>query len=240
MKENEEKEDNCISINTNYKTISDEIPFKDIQKYSINTNEKEIKNKPLLNVNIEKLEEIELSSKIICPNEDCFSNCIINIDPIFFDVNYDCGKHKDKMDIIEYVINSGNNKEDKEICDKCEETYEQLKKNNGKLYKCYCQRNFCEKCKEEHLNEKKEKINDHNVIDYKIKDYICCCNNKNKKFIEFCFTCKKNLCILCNSKHADHKKVKFSNFDKIDKQILRKKLNSQKMKMDKFNEIINK
>ena len=80
-------------------------------------------------MNIEKLEEIELSSKIICPNEDCFSNCIINIDPIFFDVNYDCGKHKDKMDIIEYVINSGNNKEDKEKCHRCEETYEQLKKN---------------------------------------------------------------------------------------------------------------
>ena len=58
-----------------------------------NEEEKEEEN----NIN---LEELKLGKKIICPEENCFSNAIISIDPVSFKVKSDCGKHKRKLNII--------------------------------------------------------------------------------------------------------------------------------------------
>ena len=238
MKEKEEKEeDNCPTLrNTSAYSKSFDTFFMEGLKNSYNINIEE-KKKSFLNYNLENLKEIELFSKIKCPEKNCFSNCIISLDPIFFDVNYDCGQHKNKIDLIEYAINE-KGKKDKEICHNCEETYEILKKNNKKLYKCFCEQNYCETCKEQHLNKEKNKLKIHNMVEYKDKDYLCCCSNEYKKFIEYCLTCKKNLCIICNAKHIEHKKVQFSNLEKMDKELLRKKIEEQKMKIVKFNEVI--
>ena len=101
------------------------------------------------------LEDIKVGKKILCPISNCFENCIIMIDPNFFEVNFDCGKHSKKFDIIKYIKYSGVCKNDKEKCFKCELTYEKIKedKNNKILYKCYCGKNICKKCKKEHLDE---------------------------------------------------------------------------------------
>ena len=245
MKEKDYEDNELIRTNSNISVLEKsniiDLPFeiqKDKELYNI-------EEKKYLNLSNIKLEEIELGSKILCPEQNCFSNAIINIDPIFFDVNYDCGKHRNKMDIIEYVMNSGKSKEDKEKCFKCEETYNNLKKENKKLYKCYCEKNYCEKCKEEHLKENGENKNDHNMVDYKLKDYICCCNNRGKKYIEFCLICKKNLCIGCSSKdinNNNHQKIKFGELFQLTpqkKQLFKEKVEEQKKKIVKFNEIIN-
>ena len=70
--------------------------------------------------------EIELGSKIYCPEIDFFSNPVILLKPIFFEVNSDCGKHKNKMDIINFVKYSGISKEGKETYDLCKTCYTKI------------------------------------------------------------------------------------------------------------------
>jgi len=41
---------------------------------------------------------------------------------------------------------------------------------------------------------------------------------EKKKFIEYCITCKKNLCIMCSEKHKDHVKKKFLKLDQLTKE----------------------
>ena len=68
-----------------------------------NVNENVIENDINLN-------EINLGSRIICPEEDCFQNAIISIEPISFDIKSDCGKHIKKMNILKYVESSSKEK----------------------------------------------------------------------------------------------------------------------------------
>ena len=181
---------------------------------------------------------LKLGSKILCPNKDCFSKSIIYLNPFFYDVNSDCGKHKNKMNIIDYVKNSGISKENKEFCDNCKKTYQFLINNNQNLYKCSCGKNICQSCKDLHLNNNND--NNHNMVDFKVKDYTCYCNNQGKKFKGYCIECNKNYCEICIEKHNNHKNNK--NFDgcKIEKDILRQKLIEQKKIINKCNNIMDK
>ena len=80
------------------------------------------------------------------------------------------------------------------------------------------------------------------MIDYNEKDYKCCCCDKGKKYIEYCLTCRKNLCIICAEKHKEHEKKLFGNIHILseeEKIKLKQKIEEQKNKINKFNEIIN-
>ena len=193
---------------------------------------------------------LEVGTRILCPKANCFENCIIMVDPYFFEVYYNClgNVHKDreKLDIIDFIKKSGLSKEKKEKCSICKDTFEEIKKNNKKIYRCYCGENVCEKCKNLHIN-KKDNENEHNLVDFKNKDYICGCNNKRKKYICFCVNCKKNLCINCSEKHKEnngnpeHIKINFGNLfqlSKDKKKNLKTKIELQKKLINKFNEII--
>ena len=206
-------------------------------------NKKERKSIDSSSLNEIDLEDIKVGNKILCPVPNCFENCIIMIEPHFFEVNYDCGKHNNKIDIIKYIKDSGISKNDKEKCFKCELTYEKIKEDeeNKILYKCYCGKNICKKCKKDHLDENKENKKEHNMIDFKYKDYKCCCSNKNKKYNSFCLTCKKNLCQICDENHGGHEKKNFgelSNLSEEKKKIIIKEIEIQKKLIDKFNKII--
>ena len=185
--------------------------------------------------------EVELGSKIRCPEPDCFLNSIILIDPISFKVNCDCGKHKRKLDIIEYVLKAGKVKDNKEKCFKCEKTYEDLKKKKIKLYKCYCEKFFCKECKEHHINEFDDNKDMHNMIDFTKKDYYCCCNKKNMNYIGFCVDCKKNICQICSENHKDHNKKKFCELNILDtkqKKSIKEKIAEQTEKISKIGKIL--
>ena len=188
-----------------------------------------------------KLEDIKLGSKILCPNPDCFENCIINIDPNTFEVNYECKNHKDKMDIVDFVKNSGISKEVKEKCSECMKSYKEMKENKKKLYKCYCGNNICEDCKNEHIEQNKNNKKEHNMVDFEVKDYICNCNQGKKKFNNYCITCKKNICIICGVKHKDHTKINFGELfqlTKEKKEKIKKRIDDQKKSINTFNKII--
>ena len=205
--EGNEKEINNIDDNIENNIVS----F--IQKNSQDeNNEKEKKSLDLSYEDELVFRNIEVSKKIRCPIENFFENCIIMINPYFFDVSFDCGKHNGKLDIIKYIQESGISKDDKEQCFKCKLTYEKIKQDedNKILYKCYCGINICKKCKKNHLEDNLKDKNAHNMIDFKYKDYKCCCSNKGKKYNSFCLTCKKNLCQLCNENHKKGMKKKIS------------------------------
>ena len=246
MKEKQEEDDNKTNLNdqslddNNILNIdtSTNSKSKDILINVEGEDKKEEKSIDLSEIN---LAEAELGSKIRCPEPDCFLNPIILIDPISFKVNCDCGKHKRKLDIIEYALKSGKVKDNKEKCFKCEKTYEDLKKKKIKLYKCYCEKFFCKECKEHHINEFDDNKDMHNMIDFTKKDYYCCCSKKNKNYIGFCIDCKKNICQICIENHKDHNKKNFSELNILDtkqKKSIKEKIAEQTKKIAKISKIL--
>ena len=203
-----------------------------------NENEKENENENENDENNDiNLEEIKLGSEIICPVDNCFLNAIISINPILFEVKSNCGKHERKLEIINYAKKSGKAKQEKECCEICKKTLKEIKIN---LNKCYCGKNICESCKEKHLKEK-EDLQNHVMVNFKLKDYSCCCNKGLKKYSNFCIDCKKNLCVLCNKTHKEHKVKKFSELFKLskeEKKEFKNKLDEQKLKIEKIKNII--
>ena len=203
---NNEENDNTINrINSNNNRFRDSSMSSEI---SLNEENRKTINSLISHINNNN-EIVKLGSKILCPQENCFLNSIININPFLFTINSDCGKHQYTMDILDYIIKSGIIKEDKDICNFCEKTYLDLKNNNKNFYKCKCGQNICEECKKSHL---KGNLEEHNLIDYNVKDFTCPCNNKGKKFTNYCFDCKLNFCTLCSNEHKDHDKKNIVKF----------------------------
>ena len=238
---NDENEEEINILNNNIIDKEDNNNIKNKEMINGEDNEEE---RNLLDFTEESMkEEIKLGSKILCPKTNCFNNCIILIDPIELKVSYDCGEHKNAMDIIDFVKKLGEFKEDKEKCLICKKTYETIKKdiNNNKLYKCNCGNNFCQKCKNKHLDGFKDKKNEHNMVDFKYKDYTCICNDKKKKYSAFCITCQKNLCISCTENHKRHEKKNYGELFSLTEEK-HKKLDAmiliQKKRIEKANEIL--
>ena len=235
-KNEEDNNENIIRAKSSYSFIKD-------NSLNFSVSSKNEENRKFLDSSIASeininLGNLEMGSKILCPQENCFLNAIISINPFSYEIYSDCGKHKNKMDISNYVYNSGKSKEENEICSNCKKTYKYLLINKINLYKCSCGENICEKCKEKRKDNKKE---EHILVDFKEKDYICLCNQERKKYINYCFECEKNLCIYCSDNHKNHEKKKFSQIYQIGKEkikLLKKKLQEQKNIIQKFNYIL--
>ena len=213
-KNEEDNNENIIRAKSSYSFIKDNsLNFSVTSKNEENRKFLDSSIASEININLGNL---DMGSKILCPQENCFLNAIISINPFSYEIYSDCGKHKNKMDISNYVYNSGKSKEENEICSNCKKTYKYLLINKINLYKCSCGENICEKCKEKRKDSKKE---EHILVDFKEKDYICLCNQERKKYINYCFECEKNLCIYCSDNHKNHEKKKFSQIYQIGKGI---------------------
>ena len=85
------------------------------------------------------------------------------------------------------------------ICDKCKE---QNKSNtyNNEFYKCIkCNKNISTLCKTKNNN------NNHIIINYENKNYIC--KKHNEFFTKYC--CNENICIECHNEHKNHNSIYF-------------------------------
>ena len=60
---------------------------------------------------------------------------------------------------------------------------------------------FCNECIEKHNHDLKDK-NKHFIINYEDKIYFC--KNHSKKYENYCFQCKKNLCNDCTEEHLNN------------------------------------
>ena len=88
LNQDDENENNIINTNSNNILLKDNknISHKDTSKSLSSLNEEERKSldSSLINhVNNIKLDDLQLGSKILCPEKNCFLNAIIMINPFF-------------------------------------------------------------------------------------------------------------------------------------------------------------
>ena len=167
------------------------------------------------------------SKEILCP--ECGDICKLKFNDFKITL-YDCksGHRKDNIsfeqynEIQKYKVNCINcnsnncNSNNEENC---------TKKDNTKFFNCLtCDKNICDSCKNIH-NKK------HNLIEYKLRNYIC--NIHNKQFNSYCNKCKKNLCLICEDKHKEENDIIY--YKDIITNINNIKNEELNLKYEKFN-----
>ena len=146
----------------------------------------------------EEEEVINLKSKeIICPIcKECIKMKINN-----YKIYLNECKNNHRIDNI--LIKEFENKQyinQNEIkCNNCKINSKSNTYNND-FYICNtCHIYLCPICKK----EKHDKS--HNIIKYEEKYYIC--DEHNNKYNSYCMKCKKDICILCEKEHNNHKMI---------------------------------
>ena len=132
-----------------------------------------------------------LSKEIICP--ECKENSFLNIKD--FNINlFGCKKNHKINNLSLYKF------EDSQKLDNSNNSCSQCKINNissEEFFVCYtCNKKICSKCRENHDNN-------HEVIKYNDRNFIC--KSHNKKFKKYCKSCNEDLCVECENKHINHK-----------------------------------
>ena len=159
------------------------------------------------------------SKEVICPK--CFEPCRIKIlDYIVY--LFDCKNNHSIAISLDKFKETQKINLTKIICNICKV------KNMGNMYdntffSCLsCKKNMCVLCKSIHNNN-------HAIINYEKKNYICPLHNDS--FFKFCHNCKINICMLCNNGHINHILEPFENIisnadnkrielDKLQKEII--------------------
>ena len=172
------------------------------------------------------------SKEIICPS--CKEICEIN----FSDYKISLGNCKNGHYFKDILLNEFNDfqkiKEKKILCDNCNNNKMEAFKNE--FFKCcYCNKNLCPLCKNNHNNK-------HIIIEYDNKNNLC--NQHGKRIILYCKDCKQNLCDLCDLKNHNYvflyKKAKdnINNLDTLRKTIDKLKIGINNIINDKSNLVI--
>ena len=180
-------------------------------------------------------EGIKESKEIICPK--CKENCKIKINDYKIKL-YDCkNKHEINNIFLDEYNNTQKINELNIICGIC---------NKNNKYKSYnkhfniclkCNKNICLLCKSKHDNN-------HKIIDYDRKNYIC--NNHNEIYISYCNECKINLCLQCEIEHNSHEIINYRNIlpdpNKINEELkeFRHKIENLNNKINNIIEILKK
>ena len=179
-------------------------------------------------VDIENKEEnniIVKSTYVICP--ECKESAKIRIKDYRIRI-YDCINRHDKNISLEEYEKTQKINLSQIICNECKlknkgNTYKQI------FYRCNtCKKNLCPICKEKHQEN-------HNIINYDEKNYIC--EKHNYPFALYCKTCKINICILCENEHDNHETISFGKIIP-NKEKIKNNMKEFKNKIDSFNKNI--
>ena len=181
----------------------------------------------LVNENIKTIikENIIESKEILCPK--CYENILIKLNEYKINL-FNC---KNNHEINNILLNEYENNIDisKIICDKCKiknksNTY------NNEFYRCNtCKINICPLCKSNHNNN-------HKIINYDNKNYICEMHNIN--YIRYCKNCKSNICMVCLNNHKNHSIINYEDLI-LNEEDNKKEINKLKEYINKFNKNIN-
>ena len=176
-----------------------------------------------LDINNNNKKVIGDSKQIICPK--CLEQCQIKIEDYkvkLFDcknnhltiMNLDHFKESQKIDLNKIKCNICNIRN---LGNSFENTF---------FYCTNCKINICLLCKEKHNNN-------HNIINYEEKDYICPLHND--LYFKYCQDCKQNLCMQCDKLHKDHQ---LEDFEKMISNVDNKRnvLDKLKEEIDVFND----
>ena len=158
-------------------------------------------------------ENIIKSKEIICPK--CKENILIKLNE--YKINLCNCKNNHNINNILLNEYENINKIDisKIICDNCKiknksNTY------NNEFYRCnICKINLCPLCKSKHSNN-------HKIINYDNKNYIC--EIHNKEYNKYGKDCKLSICILCFKEHKNHSIINYEDIV-INEEDNKKELN---------------
>ena len=194
----------------------DKIPFNEQNKKII----------LVYDLNNKNNDQIIKSNEIIC--KVCKENAKIGIDNYHI-ILFSCKNNHKSNDIkfndfaqTQYINLS------KIICDFCKS------RNKGNSYKkqfyrcCSCKKNICLICRESHSQE-------HNLINYDQKNYIC--EEHGEFFHSYCYSCEKNLCTSCENIHKQHATESFGSMIK-DKNVLFEENEKLRKDIEQINKII--
>jgi len=167
------------------------------------------------------------SKEIICPK--CKENCIIKIKDFKIKL-YNC---KNNHEINNILLNEYNNiqniNELEIICNICKNK-NKYKSYNKQFYLCLiCKKNICPLCKSIHDNN-------HIIIDYDKKNYLC--NVHNEIYASYCNECKINLCFQCVIEHNNHEIINYINI-LPDENKIKEEIKEFRNKIEKLNNKIN-
>ncbi len=139
----------------------------------------------------------------------------------------DCkNNHKKENIFLDKFDETQNIDISKIICQKCKK-YNKGNVHNNTFYKCNtCEINLCPICYSNH--DKK-----HYILNYDDKNLIC--KKHNKQFTQYCYLCKKNICIYCEKEHKNHELISFGQLINDEKE-LNSFLDNLKGIIKKFNE----
>jgi len=204
------------------------IDKNDIIEDILNSNDKQSKMIKILvndnNNNVIQDNNLIKSKDIIYP--ECKEICKIEIKDYRIKL-YDCkmGHVKENIKLDEF-INTQNIDISKIICDKCKDKSKAESYNNAFCKCCECNMNLCSLCKSKHDDE-------HSIINYDNKDYICI--KHEQSFLKYCENCKINICLSCIEEHKNHKMIGYEE-KIINIKKKRKRMNELKSIINKFKE----
>ena len=194
---------------------------------------KEDKRRNIMNILVNEndktiIKENQIKSKeIICPK--CYENILVKINEYKI-ILFNC---KNNHEINNILLNEYQNMENidisKVVCNKCNiknksNTY------NNEFYRCnICKINLCPLCKSNHNNN-------HKIINYDYKNYIC--EMHNKEYNKYCKDCKLNLCTLCFKEHKSHLITDYGDII-LNEEDNKKEINKLKEYINKLNNNIN-
>ena len=145
------------------------------------------------------------NKKIYVPScKECNGLLSFKINPLNFSIEFECEKNKNhnKNNIYFKTFERFYLKEKDLI--KCSKCYLNLE--NSEFFNCdICKNIYCCKCYIEDIQNKGHK----NIINNITNNNRCLIHGN--EFIEYCFNCKKNICISCikNDIHKEHKKESY-------------------------------
>ena len=177
------------------------------------------------------------SKELICPT--CGENCLMSIKDYKIKL-FGCMNGHETNDILLDEFSATQNIDELNIvCNFCKEG-NKANSFNKQFYKCItCSKNICVLCKSKHDNN-------HKIIDYDKKNYIC--NIHGENLISYCKQCRRNLCMQCELIHNNHEIIFYKNIlpNKKDimediiyfKENINEIINDAKKKIEMLNKII--
>jgi len=117
------------------------------------------------------------------------------------------------------------------ICNNCNKKTKD-KTNNNKFFRCLtCGKNICPLC-----NARNKEKEDHIIVSYDEKDYICDKHKETYKY--YCSLCKQNICDSCYLEHKNHNN-NINKFIFYNKNEILNEIDELKKNIDNLNKIIN-
>jgi hypothetical protein len=166
-------------------------------------------------------------SQVICPK--CGEIALISLDN--YKIYISC-KNNHEIDniFLKDFEKTQQIDESKIICQECKKINKSISFNKEFFTCLNCKKNSCPLCKSNHNNN-------HNIINYDQKNYIC--SEHYDSYSLYCKTCKKNLCVACENEHIFHETITFGKIFPNQNDLNNKK-NELKNAIKKFKDEIKK